>query len=140
MKNIIPHLGEHFFFVCEGMLSYHDGEHVRKNRRFLKALWSMLQEKNSPTVEEVIDRMDGAYADTTKQMIKSNIKRGGWQWLEGTDGNIFGTRFVDEYVRRCELLKESKLFEVMQKDIDRINHNNYPAIFPNTEYSSEERR
>lgn len=140
MKNIIPHLDEHFFFVCEGMLSYHDGKHVRKNRRFLKALWCVLQEKNSPTVEEVIDRMNGTYADTTKQMIKSNIKRGGWQWLEGTDGNIFGARFVDEYIRRCEILEENKLLEVVGREIDRINHHNYPAMFSDVGRSAGEKR
>lgn len=140
MSNIIPHLGKHFFFVCEGMLSYDDGKHIRKNRRFLKALWSMLREKNSPTVEEVIARMNGTYADTTKQMIKSNIKRGGWQWLEGTDGNIFGERFANEYVRRCELLENNELIEVIGGEIDRINHHNFPALFPDVGLSAGERQ
>lgn len=133
MKNIIPHLGKHFFFVCEGMLSYHDGHHVRKHRTFLKALWHLLQEKNSPTIEEVIDRTGSTRAESTKQMMRSNIKRGGWRWLEGEDGNIFGERFVDEYVRRCELLDNSELIEIAGRMIDRVNHHNYPDLFPDTE-------
>lgn len=130
MKNIIPHLDKHFIFVCESMLSYHDGHHVRKNRKFLKTLRQLLYEKNFPTVGEVISRMEGTRAETTKQMIKSNIKRGGWKWLEGEDGEVFGAIFVNEFVRRCELIDASKLIEVMWYEVDRINHNNYPDIYP----------
>jgi len=130
MRNIIPHLGKHFFFLCEGMLSYYDGHHVRKHRGFLKALWHLLREKNAPTIEEVIERMGGTRAESTKQMIRSNIKRGGWQWLEGDDNNVFGVGFVNEYVRRCELLERSELIEIAGKTIDRVNHHNYPEIYP----------
>ena len=117
-------------FVCESMLSYHDGHHVRKNRKFLKTLRRLLREKNSPTVGEVIDHMEGTRAETTKCMIQSNIKRGGWKWLEGEDGDIFGSVFVDEFVRRCELIDNSKLIEIMGYEIDRINHNNFPDLYP----------
>jgi len=130
MKNIIPHLNKHFFLVCESMLAYNDGKKIRKNRKFLKALWQLLLEKNSPTVEDVLERMAGATAETTKQMIKSNIKRGGWKWLEGDDGNVFGPRFVDEYIRRCELLETSEVIEIFGRKIDIINHNNFPDIYP----------
>ena len=130
MKNIIPHLDKHFMFVCESMLSYHDGRHIRKNRKFLKTLRKLLLEKNGPTVEEVIGRMDGIRAETTNQMIKSNIKRGGWKWLEGEDGDVFGSVFVDEFVRRCELIDNSKLVEIMGYEIDRVNHTNFPDLYP----------
>lgn len=139
MQNVIPHLNKHFFFVCEEMLAYHDGVKVRKNRKFLKALWNILRhEKLSArgdpiTVEDVIEYMDAALADTTKAMIKSNIKRGGWQWLEGVDGNEFGERFIDEYIRRCELLETPEVIKIAGRMIDRVNHHNYPDIFPNAE-------
>lgn len=130
MANIVPHMNKHFFFVCEGMLAYDDGNKVRKNRRFLKSLWELLRELKTPTVEEVIDNMGGTLSEGTKRMIRSNIKRGGWRWLEGDDGNIFGWRFIDEYVRRCELIDENELIEIAGRMIDRVNHNNFPDLYP----------
>jgi hypothetical protein len=132
MENIIPHLNKHFFFVCEGMLAYADGTKVRKNRRFLKALWHLLREQNAPTVEDVIERMGDTVAENTKRMIKSNIKRGGWRWLEGADGNVFGGRFVDEYVRRCGIIETNELLAIAGRMIHRVNHHNYPYLYPTT--------
>ena len=139
MKNVTPYLNKHFFFVCEEMLAYNDGMKVRKNRKFLKALWHILRYEKLPargdpiTVEDVIEYMDTALAETTKAMIKSNIKRGGWQWLEGVDGNEFGERFIDEYVRRCELLETREAIKIAGRMIDRVNQHNYPDIFADGE-------
>lgn len=116
------------------MLGYHDGQKVRKNRKFLKALWELLRELNTPTVEDVIEHMGGARAENTKQMIKSNIKRGGWQWLEGAEGNIFGERFINEYVRRCELIENSELIEIVGRKIDRINQHKFSATRFDTDH------
>lgn len=136
MKNITPHLKKHFVFVCEGMLSYYDGKQTRKNRRFVKALWQILRYEtlpsvdNSISIDNVLEHMGTAVTKNTKKMIKSNIKRGGWQWLEGANGDLFGERFVDEYVRRCEILEKEELIEIIGRDIDRINHHNFPESYP----------
>ena len=139
MKNIFPHLDKNFLPVCEEMFLYHDGHRARKNRRFLKALWQLLHEGGVPsnnnfiTVEDVVERIEGTLSKHTKRMMRSNIKRGGWQWLEGENGNIFGAIFVNEYIRRCELIKRSEMIEIEGKRIDRINHSNSPELYPDSD-------
>lgn len=106
MDDIIPYLNEFFVSITENMFAYQDTNRIRKNRRFMKGLWYVLQQKQSPTIDEVLDYIGDTYSDNTKQMVRSNIRRGGWMWLTGIDGDTFGDAFVKEYIKRWEKLSE----------------------------------
>ena len=107
MEDITPYLEKHFFEVTESMFSYRTGKKVRKNRKFIKSLWLLLHTTKDPTIDDVIAHMRGTRKDGTIKMIRSNIHRGGWKWLEGSEGDIFGEVFVAEYIHRWELLENN---------------------------------
>ena len=107
MEDISPYLDEFFVSITENMFAYRDSNRVRKNRRFMKGLWHVLHQKQSPTIDEVMDHIGDIYSDNTKQMVRSNIRRGGWMWLSGVDGGTFGNTFVQEYIKRWKKLVET---------------------------------
>ncbi|MEA3471084.1 MAG: hypothetical protein U9R24_05165 [Thermodesulfobacteriota bacterium] len=98
--DVTPYLNKSFIKITEDMFAYYDGEKVRKNRKFLKGLWRTLPQKVNPTIGDVLKVVDTSYSENTKRMITSNIKRGGWVWLEGINDDVFGDVFANEYIRR----------------------------------------
>ena len=101
------YLSWRFMDVVGDMFGYYDGSKYRRNKEFFKSLWVVLHTQEAVTIDDVFNNMDIPYSKNTKQMIRSNIKRGGWQWLEGLDGDIFGRRFELEYIRLWNIYNHS---------------------------------
>ena len=102
------YLSWRYMDIVGDMFRYYDGSKCRRNKKFFKSLWKLLHTQENVSIDDVFNNMNVSYSKNTKQMIRSNIKHSGQQWLEGLDGDIFGKRFELEYIRRWDIYNHSK--------------------------------
>lgn len=105
-----------FLEVIGVMFNYYDGSKHRSNKAFFRTLWGMLNNQETPTIDEVFDTMNPQYADTTRIMLKNGLKRTGRFWLEGLDGDVFGKRFEEEYIFQWTVYNKSEKERLKTRD------------------------
>lgn len=94
---------ETYLQIVDDMFAFYDGKQMRRNTKFLKTLRSVLVKIEHPSLDDVWAHAERKYSETTKKQNRSWIKRTGW-----LTGNRFDERFFQEYMRRWNLLNDTK--------------------------------
>jgi len=89
--------------IIDEMFAFFDGKQMRRNTAFFKTLRVALSEVEYPTFGDVWGCSKREYSEATKKQNVMWIKKAGW-----VDGDRFGSRFIDEYLRRWRLLHNAK--------------------------------
>ena len=112
----MKHINWKYFEITEEMFAMFDGDKYRKNRGFFKLLWKTLS-NNIDACESIDDifreNASTPYTPSSMESMSYIIRRAGWRWLEGVNGDVFGDRFKQEYVRR---------WDIMDKDARETDH------------------
>ena len=94
---------ETYLKTVDDMFAFFDGKQMRRNTNFLKALRLALSDIEYPTFGDVWRCTHKEYSTATKKQNEKWIKRAGW-----VDDDVFGERFVSEYVQRWRALHTDK--------------------------------